>query len=517
MLSFNIHKVGSIKPNSWLLQASNQSVLWAGSHVDVRPESFFEGAWAGIFSEFRFSECPDVFGSGAVQTSEGWLIVSPSHTLEAVYVFRDRAGDWTVSNSLAFLKSFLRFAFQDSLTALVYGFAGIMFGTKRSPACIKTSHGTLYVLHHHNAFLRREGLTICKKPPGAEFNDFISYRSYLTETVRKVAANSGASERVAKYELLASISTGYDSPACAVLARDAGCRDAVTITRAQYGDHDDGTAIAERLGLKVKTFAPAKIGGENRQFVADMFATGTQAGELVYEPLRGFLSRRLLVTGFHGDKIWDRNGVATSIIKRGDISGCSLAEFRLSESFIHLPVPFIGARRHSEIKKIANSDEMRPYSVGGPYDRPVARRIVEEAGIERSLFGQKKKAVTILSYINKKLLRKEFRDEIGATAQALPSAKKVAYSLHSIKYGAERFVSWFLIRVTEKLRVRAEWLSEAIWWAIFRRPLVIWEHSDPFNVLALDWALSVLEQQYELPKAGARVRLGNTVQLEQQS
>ena len=64
--------------------------------------------------------------------------------------------------------------------------------------------------------------------------------------------------------------------------------------------------------------------------------------------------------------------------------------------------------------------------------------------------------------------------------------------------------------MAEKLRVRTEWISETIWWVVFRRPLVIWEHSDPFNVLALDWALSVLEQQYELPKVGTKVRSGNT-------
>jgi hypothetical protein len=34
---------------------------------------------------------------------------------------------------------------------------------------------------------------------------------------------------------------------------------------------------------------------------------------------------------------------------------------------------------------------MKPWTLGGEYDRPIARRIAEEAGIPRELFGQQKK------------------------------------------------------------------------------------------------------------------------------
>jgi hypothetical protein len=39
--------------------------------------------------------------------------------------------------------------------------------------------------------------------------------------------------------------------------------------------------------------------------------------------------------------------------------------------------------------------EMAPWSIGGEYDRPIPRRIVEEAGVERDSFGQSKKAVAV--------------------------------------------------------------------------------------------------------------------------
>jgi hypothetical protein len=234
-----------------------------------------------------------------------------------------------------------------------------------------------------------------------------------------------------------------------------------------------------------------------------LFSTGTQAVDIVFEPLRGKLSRKLFVTGFHGGKVWDRSGAATPLIKRADNTGSSLAEFRLSEPFIHLPVPFIGVTRHPEIREIANSDEMRLYSVGGSYDKPIARRIIEEAGINRELFGQSKKAIANLVSFDWVFLRKEIRDEIGATFQKLSLAKKLAYVFHSAKFSAERFTVSFPDRLETKIGVRTQWLSKIVWWIVFRqRPQEIWERSDPFNILALEWALSVVEQQYELPEAG---------------
>ena len=44
-----------------------------------------------------------------------------------------------------------------------------------------------------------------------------------------------------------------------------------------------------------------------------------------------------------------------------------------------------------KINYISNSDEMKRYSVGGDYDRPIPRRIVEEMGVHRDEFGQSKK------------------------------------------------------------------------------------------------------------------------------
>lgn len=50
----------------------------------------------------------------------------------------------------------------------------------------------------------------------------------------------------------------------------------------------------------------------------------------------------------------------------------------------------IGLDRWSEVNAISNSEEMKQWSVGGDYDRPIPRRIIEEKGVKREAFGNKK-------------------------------------------------------------------------------------------------------------------------------
>jgi hypothetical protein len=66
---------------------------------------------------------------------------------------------------------------------------------------------------------------------------------------------------------------------------------------------------------------------------------------------------------------------------------------RLKSGFIHVPVPFIMATQTTAIDRITGSTEMKPWVLGTTYDRPIPRRIAEQAGVDRKSFGQYKKAV----------------------------------------------------------------------------------------------------------------------------
>jgi hypothetical protein len=108
-----------------------------------------------------------------------------------------------------------------------------------------------------------------------------------------------------------------------------------------------------------------------------------------------------MLTGFHGDKIWGKSPYSRDSllphpeIKRGDPSGLTMTEFRLSAGFINCPVPFWGARRIHEVVAISRHPSMKPWDVPGYYSRPICRRIVETAGVPREVFGIAKRAGSV--------------------------------------------------------------------------------------------------------------------------
>jgi hypothetical protein len=75
-------------------------------------------------------------------------------------------------------------------------------------------------------------------------------------------------------------------------------------------------------------------------------------------------------------------------------AGGSLQEFRLKTGFIHVPVPLLAFTRHADVLRISNSLEMRRWRVGGHYDRPIPRRLVEEAGVPRRAYALEKRAIS---------------------------------------------------------------------------------------------------------------------------
>ena len=107
--------------------------------------------------------------------------------------------------------------------------------------------------------------------------------------------------------------------------------------------------------------------------------------------------QKVLFTGYAGDTFWDKNCnyVGRDLMRAGG-GGGSVTEYRLRTGFFQLPIPLIAADSHPSIHQISNSDEMKEWSTNNLYDRPIARRIVEEVGVPRTLFGQLKKAAGVV-------------------------------------------------------------------------------------------------------------------------
>jgi hypothetical protein len=234
---------------------------------------------------------------------------------------------------------------------------------------------------------------------------------------------------------------------------------------------------------------------------AEFLATGMQGEDIVYSVFEERLRGRILTTGFAGT-IWYKQNPCMANYRRGDISGCSLGEFRLRTNFLHMPLVFIGGLRCPEIYKISNSPEMKAYCVGGDHDRPVPRRILEEAGVPRLAFGQAKRGASMLLFQGWNRISRKSSASIADYYKRKRGGTRYLFSLYL------RILWWNLgrnlYRISLKLR---QWLRidrqatlatflARLCWKIFgvRRP--VYGASHPRFTMLLIWAVSQMEERY---------------------
>ena len=274
----------------------------------------------------------------------------------------------------------------------------------------RTASGNQVELHPCcNLALRADAsLRRIARPPGAPPSRYADYVDLLLGTTCRLAANAADRRRAATYRLVAACSRGYDSTASAAIAGLAGCREGVTFVESlgrsghplvgvteRVGD-DSGADTLRVLGMRVAEFdrrALAELPGHPRAefFLSSPAAITDATARVMEDTLRG----SVFVSGRHGERYWGptRRCSRTDFRERDDchLSGQALGEFRLRAGFVHFPLPYVGARHGPAIYRITRSAEMRPWTLGtGYYDRPIPRRIAEEAGVPREWFGQRK-------------------------------------------------------------------------------------------------------------------------------
>lgn len=510
---FNLHfrQLDGIPRLAWcvrIIRGQQVVSVLHGAAVERAPDgsSFHEGAWSGRYGDHRFDDATTFTGSGARLTPGGILFATATHTLEPIHVMHG-TDDVLCSNSLHFLLSEAGDGIRADYPYYAADIMSIMFGLQRYTPAIPTANGNTVRQYYHCNFemLLDGGLEKLDKRVVPPFQSFDEYASFLRSETSRVTANAAAPERSVRYEPLATVSSGYDSPACATIGKHAGCRNAITFTkaRANFSDRDDsGTPVARSLGLEVTELDLFQRRQQRLDYPeAEFIASGHGGDDLPMAVVEPYLDGKLLFTGYHGDKVWDKNlhKAPTPYIVRGDCSGSSLAEFRLRVGFINFPIPFIGCTQHPAIHAISKSDEMDPWSLGNAYDRPIPRRIAEEAGVARHLFGQYKKAVTrgLLSNVSgndprieEVLCEHSYRDFLAFTEG---TGERVGYKLHydamHLLYRLNERVAWSgrLRRLLGAIGLTAPSVVSVPWKYAKRRSI---------NPFAFHWAADKMRARY---------------------
>jgi len=373
-----------------------------GPWVETRGDRFVEGAWDAPFGAWELAAAENLAGSGGMVTPEGVLFAAPANMYERLHVIRNDDA-LHVSNSLAFTLAMADARLDPThphyyLDLVDHYRCGIRVKDKslrlaggRTVALYDCCN--LLVTPNARAF-RRE------KPWGPAPATYDDYAALLHRTVAAIVANAADGARRHPYRPLAMVSQGYDSTAVAALARDAGCREAVTFLRSRGGDEgyvdDSGEAVAHALGLVVTTYERDDV-DTLADYRAEEFYLEPWGVDRTMSVMTPQLAGTLLLSGRSAEAVWSRGGYRHWGLPDlqhplNQTPGCALGELRLRTGFLHFAPATIAAVRHAaRIHRWNDAPALRPWSIGGDYDKPIARRIAEEAGVPRALFGLVKK------------------------------------------------------------------------------------------------------------------------------
>jgi hypothetical protein len=400
-MRFAFRLADSWPPLAWLARCrpgSDVVDVAHGARVETTPEWFCEAVWDAAYEDGGFDRTDLVFGSGGRVRNGGITFVSSGATVDRLQSLETRDASW-VSNSLPALLAAVGGAVDPAYPHYFRDFSSIRLGLSRYSPLLETSLGAARFTYFHNLMWDGRRLRQVDKPaPARNFATFERYRGFLDGALARIGENLSAPARQSGFRLLGTISSGYDSPTVAVLARNAGLREVISFDKSRDEDSDSGLEIAERLGLAV-TVVPRDAWRTATLAEVPFIAADAKGEDVFFKSAEPHLSGTLLLTGFHGDKVWGK--YTTDLgpdLARGDQSGLSLTEFRLRAGFLHCPVPFMGVRQIGDVNRISRSPTLATWDVPGDYTRPICRRIVEEAGVPRASFGIRKRAASVLFF-----------------------------------------------------------------------------------------------------------------------
>lgn len=397
---------------AWLLEmrrGEDSARVLHGPWVETRSSFVCDGAWDGSFVKGEFEDVCFSTTFGARTRGDDIVISTPSHPFECLYTFQE--GERIVlSPSLAFVLEYTNQRLSRAYIPYTALSLHSLAGTRHFEWALPIEQGGELGAFRMRNLTVTSNLTVVSKPKPLppSFPDFDTYHAFLVDGLKRLAENASDPERMRRYPTLSTISSGYDAAACSVLSLDMGCTEAITITSSRRlrasetsEDLDDsGTKIGEILGLEVQEYERGAYREDEDSECpeAEFVAVGALGQDLVMKSFEDAMVQRLVLTGAHGDSVWSYRSKHPNVrdIVRTSPADTSLGEFRTRVGFIWAPVPCFGAMNFPEIQRITRSEELSPWSIGGDYDRPIPRRILEDCGVERSLFGTKKRAITVL-------------------------------------------------------------------------------------------------------------------------
>lgn len=405
-MNFKYKCNSNLPPLAWraLIKDGNIEVTHGG-HVETNDSFFVEGAWSGFFDEGCFDSSQWFCGTGGRIRNDKVVFSTPTHITGGIYLKAMTDGGICLSNSLYLLLEGVHCCLDCDYRYYETDFNTIMSGVKRYKRKIHVLSETdksvqeVKVYYFRNIVIKNDNtVKIYMKPSITPFTSFSDYKTRLIDTMQSMADNASDSGRNRKFEMVTTVSKGYDAPCCSAVAKLVGCDTAVTFSQKGKYVNDCGTEIAKTLGYEniIERDEKAFVSGTDMA-EAEYLCTGELGAHISMSAFDEEFRNRLVFSGCRGDFVWNaENALCNGEFHFKDIiSQLGLSEKRLWLGAVFVPMPLFGASEWESIYKISNSKEMMPWRMGNRYDRPIPRRIVEEMGVPREWFGIEKHGMGI--------------------------------------------------------------------------------------------------------------------------
>lgn len=393
---------------AWLAVLDDNScaaLVYHGPLVETSKDWVVCCVWSGKFSEGNFDEVELVFGTGVRRRGSNLVFVNSGAGQERLW-YCNHEGKRYISNSLPAIMAFSGLSLRPDYPRYRDDILSVeRKGLESYVRAIPTDSSDVHVVYFRNLVYDGRNLREVDKPERTpSFPDYVSYSTFLKGNADSIGRNAQSPHRRHRVHQLSTISSGYDSPAAAVIAKHAGCNDTATIrnSRSLWRGDDSGAAVSRRLGMNCREYEhrPERYRNEVTVWAAAGRGGGLNMTMFDYpEPLC------LFFTGIFGDFLWDPQHELRMVVDTDMLLG----EFCLFSGLFHCVVPWWGIRRARQIHALGSAPEMNPWKLQNGYDRPVPRRIVEETGVPRQFFGMVKRNTSSI---------REFPWPFGLDAQA---------------------------------------------------------------------------------------------------
>ncbi len=411
-----------------LIPERNEVLALHGTGVETGDRYLVEGCWPEDFLGANFHKSDCFFGSG-LRILDNDVLAVPSRSLTDRLIIGKSPNRTIISNSLLLTLAATGSRLNETSDYRPFGHASLAGVNKYQRGLPNANpdinlEQIIYWPESLSFNMTHRSPNQSKQTCVRGFSNFREYERALLDTLAAIRDNCASPARSNRVSEWSTASTGYDSPAVTALAKKCGISQ-VYVTcgdRTIDGKYlEDSRSIADSLGMQGLPLTPRIPPAEMER----LSLTGVYDGrEMIFTDMLEQAAQSptigCLWSGYHGDKLWDRATQRyeySSEILRGDTSGLNLSEIRLQSGFFNLVIPFIFAPDVNNLVAIANSPEMENWQIGGPYDRPIPRRIAETSGVPRDAFGQRKEVVMeYYTYPRNPALRNEYLqylDSIG--------------------------------------------------------------------------------------------------------